>query len=45
MILIDSIYIHNGGGKNILNNLCDKIQELGLDNDFFIVRLPIYRMR
>ena len=37
MILIDSIYIHNGGGKNILNNLCDKIQELGLDNDFFLL--------
>ena len=37
MILIDSIYIHNGGGKNILDNLCNKIQEFGLDNNFFFL--------
>ena len=37
MILIDSIYIHNGGGKNILDNLCSKIQEIGLDSNFFLL--------
>tara|TARA_X000000950_G_C13903154_1_gene655679 strand:+ start:632 stop:1651 length:1020 start_codon:yes stop_codon:yes gene_type:complete len=37
MILVDSVYIHNGGGKNILDNLCIKIQEFELENNFFFL--------
>ena len=36
-ILIDSIYIHNGGGKTLLDILCEKISENGdIDNYFFL---------
>jgi len=36
-ILIDSIYIHNGGGKVLLDILCNKIFENGdIDNYFFL---------
>jgi len=36
-ILIDSIYIHNGGGKTLLDSLCEKISENGdIDNYFFL---------
>ena len=37
MILFDSIYIHQGGGKTILNILISKIIENNLDDYFFII--------
>ncbi len=36
-ILIDSVYIHNGGGKVLLDMVCEKILENGdIDNYFFL---------
>ena len=37
MILFDSIYIHEGGGKTILNILISNIIENNLDDYFFII--------
>ena len=37
MILFDSIYIHQGGGKTILNILISNIIENKLDDYFFII--------
>lgn len=37
MILFDSIYIHQGGGKTILNILISNIIENNLDDYFFII--------
>lgn len=37
MVLIDSVYIHEGGGKNILENLCTKIYDNGLEKNFFFL--------
>ena len=37
MVLIDSVYIHEGGGKNILDNLCTKIYDNGLEKNFFFL--------
>ena len=36
-ILLDSVYIHNGGGKVLLDMICEKISENGdIDNYFFL---------
>jgi len=36
-ILIDSVYIHNGGGKVLIDMVCEKISENGdIDNYFFL---------
>ena len=37
MILFDSIYIHQGGGKTILNILISNILESNSDDYFFII--------
>ena len=37
MILIDAVYIHNGGGKNIIDNICFQIIKYKKENNFFFL--------